>query len=125
MLTAVKLLCACFVLAAAGHREWRNLAASDKQLYTYEDFVAEFDGGSGRPGSRGIFDANLAAIHKHNAKGLSWTDGVNKYVRLQRLRTLSPCFTDTDLSRLTDLLTCLRLTSPISRAKSSTAATRQ
>jgi hypothetical protein len=69
-------------LAAAGtHLKWRNLAASEKGRYSYADFLAEF-GGSGRPESRSTFALNLAKIHAHNAKGLSWTEGVNKFTDL-------------------------------------------
>lgn len=46
--------------------------------YTYEDFVTEFTG-TGTPHSRTTFEKNLAAIHAHNAKGLSWTEGVNQF----------------------------------------------
>ena len=58
--------------------KWRELAAEDKTRYTYQDFVAEFTG-TGSTHSRFTFERNLAAIHAHNAKGLSWTEGVNQF----------------------------------------------
>jgi hypothetical protein len=61
--------------------KWRKLATQDKVRYTYQDFVSEF-GGSGRPSSQSRFEANLAAIHAHNAKGLPWSEGVNRFTDL-------------------------------------------
>jgi len=62
----------------AGLPAWRALGASEKHTYTYEAFLAEH-GGTGSAHSRETFETNLANIHAHNAKGLSWTDGVNQF----------------------------------------------
>jgi cathepsin L len=78
------LCCTVFALAAlvssgaAASLKWRELAAEEKTQYTWEHFVGEF-GGTGEAHSRSTFEANLAKIHAHNAKGLSWTEGVNQF----------------------------------------------
>ena len=45
---------------------------------TNENIVAEI-GGTLTAHSRATFEQNLAKIHAHNAKGLSWTEGVNQF----------------------------------------------
>jgi len=67
-------------LDRVGPNKWRDLAHEEKGLYTYPDFVAEFRGGAlGSAASRATFEANLAKIHEHNAKGLPWREGVNQF----------------------------------------------
>jgi hypothetical protein len=58
--------------------KWRSLAPPDKHVYTYNHFVTEFGKRSSKE-AKAIFDVNLAAVHVHNAKGLSWREGVNQF----------------------------------------------
>lgn len=58
---------------------WRSLSADNKTYYTYEHFLAEFPIKIKSVASQQIFEANLAKIHEHNAKGLSWREGVNQF----------------------------------------------
>ena len=77
-LCAAVLLIACAGAAPSAPLVWRSLMAADKQRYRYEDFVREFAKVASAE-SRAVFERNLDKIHAHNAKGLSWTEGVNKF----------------------------------------------
>ena len=63
-------------------RVWRALEEGERLLYSYTDFIAEFgrtfEDESEASMRKGVFEANLEAIHAQNARsGRSWTAGVN------------------------------------------------